>query len=105
MDWDLSIDPGELLRIKVWMRKDAAMAWLPRVQLIDPAQDPLASDSAQPLAECVMTNSVNTWEQYYLTWRNTTGAPKKLILRTIAMNATGNVWFDWDILTAKKIIA
>jgi hypothetical protein len=105
MDWDLSVDPGELLRVKVWMRKDTAMAWLPRVQLIDPAQDPLASDSAQPLAERVMTDSVNTWEQYYLTWRNTTGAPKKLVLRTIAMNAIGNAWFDWDILTTKKIIA
>jgi hypothetical protein len=105
MDWDLSIDTGEILRVKVWMRKDTAMAWLPRVQLIDPAQDPLASDSAQPLAERVMTDSVNMWEQYYLMWRNTTGAPKKLILRTIAMNATGNAWFDWDILTTKKIIA
>jgi hypothetical protein len=57
------------------------------------------------LAERVMTDSVNTWEQYYLTWRNTTSAPKKLVLRTIAMNATGNAWFDWDILTIRRIIA
>lgn len=93
MQQKILIQPGDIFEYTVYARKDAAMAYLPRAQLIDPAEDPLKDDSFTPLAEDIMTNSVNTWETLTLTYTNTTAYPKEVIVRTLAQNATDNAWF------------
>jgi len=87
----LTAQPGRTT-ITGWLRKDASMSWLPRVQLIAPLDDPLIDASNQPLAERVMTNSVNTWEQFTIAYDNETGTAQDLLVRVLAQNAGGNVY-------------
>jgi len=92
-----TVQPGETLSLTAWLRKDAAMAYLPRVQIVDPADDELADATAVALAEWQMTDSLNTWESSSLTWPNTGTLPKEVWVRAMAKNATGSVYTDWAV--------
>ena len=89
MQRTFTLRPGDRLRLKYWMRKSASMTWLPRLQIIDPAQDPLILDSFTPLVEVVMTDSINTWESGYISYTNTSSMIEQVIVRSIAMDASG----------------
>jgi len=99
----LTAQPGRTT-ITVWLRKDASMSWLPRVQLIAPQGDPLIDASNQPLAERVMTNSVNTWEQFTIAYDNNTGEAQDLLVRVLAQNASGNVYAYWFVAPPQVIV-
>jgi len=100
MDLPLTIEAGKQIVIRAWMRKDASMSWLPRVQLLDPAQDPIVDASAIPLVEQQMSSSTDIWEQYTMRWTNPDSSPRQVILRSIAMNASGNFWFEFEAVGA-----
>ena len=93
MQQKVLIQPGDTFSYTVYVRKDASMSWLPRTQLIIPEEDPLIDSANTPLDEAIMTNSLNTWEELELTYTNSTDYPMEVILRTLAKNATDNVWF------------
>lgn len=84
---------GQRFKAVVHVRKDELMTYLPRAQLIKCGEDPLVSDSFSVVQEEQMTDSVDTWEELELNWKNTNDYPVDLYVRTQAKNATGNVWF------------
>ena len=86
------VDPRRWVYCHVHLRKDASMAWLPRAQIIDRYADPLVDAGNDPLDEVLMTNSTDTWEEYGISWFNTTSKPRVVLLRIIAKNASGNVY-------------
>ena len=101
-----TIKPLEVLHYRTWVRKTATMTYLPRIQIIDFFVDPLidaVNNAAGLLAETPMTNSVDTWELIDCYYFNNTDVPKKVILRTLAMNATGTVYFYPMILNYNHI--
>lgn len=95
----VTVGAGETLRVRCWLRKDAAMAYLPRVQIILASADPLTNSAASPTAEAVMTDSVDTWELVSCSWTNSTSGPMDVMVRCQGKNASGNVWFypEWSV--------
>jgi hypothetical protein len=55
-----TVAAGESVNIEVYLRKDAVMAYLPRVYLMESIDDPLGG--ASPSQTFTMTDSVDTWE-------------------------------------------
>jgi hypothetical protein len=92
MDRYYEVEPNKTINVTAWLRKDALMAYLPRVQLFRIENDPLLGRAT--LDAETMTNSLNTWEQFALTWINTTVGPVTVVVRTIAQNAANNVYAD-----------
>ena len=86
------VEPGQTLIVHWWLRKDAAMAYLPRAQIIDVFADPLVDNVSAPLAQAVMTNSIDTWEQGIISWRNAGTTARLVYVRTQGKNATGNIY-------------
>jgi hypothetical protein len=71
---------GETLWLRTYMRKSNAMTTLPKVQIIDPSDDPITGGT--PLSEVMMTDSINVWELKELKWLNS-GPTREIIIRTI----------------------
>jgi hypothetical protein len=91
----------EKLHYRTWVRKTASMTYLPRIQIIDKFIDPLldaVNNAAGLLAETQMSNSIDTWEQIDAYYYNNSDMPKRVLLRTLAMNATGTVYFYPSII-------
>jgi hypothetical protein len=90
-----TVEPGHAISVTAWLRKDMAMAYLPRVQIIDPFADPLAMEAETPLAEATMTSdAIDTWQEVTISWTNPSLLPREVIVRALAMNATGNAYSD-----------
>lgn len=87
-----TLNPNERIYVDVLLRKDTSMAYLPRAQIIAMSADPLVDAAYSPLAEQVMTDSINTTEHYALSYYNDTGIIKKILVRVIGKNATGNIY-------------
>ena len=83
----------EKLHYRAYVRKEVSMTYRPRIQIIDFFSDPLVDAANAALAETIMTDSTGTWEQIDAYYFNNSDMPKKVILRTLAMNATGIVYF------------
>lgn len=105
--WALQVQPGARLRVVGWLRKDVSMTYRPRLQIIGQDADPLFDPTNEPLAEQVMTDSVNTWEELTLEWTNTAATPRDVWIRSLAMAATGNVYsaVDWDAVDVDGVLA
>jgi hypothetical protein len=99
MERRATVEPGHAISVTAWLRKDAAMAYLPRVQVIDPFADPLAVDGKTPLAEVTMTSdAIDAWQEVTVSWTNPSLLPREVIVRPLAKNATGNAYVDFVIV-------
>ena len=87
-----TVQPGGGLVVQCYVRKSATMSYLPRVWILTPGQEPFISGS--PNAEDIMTDSVDTWEELNLVYANGGTSPIDVVVRTVAKNASGNVFFD-----------
>lgn len=92
------VPPGGSIYVRCYVQKDSSMAYLPRLWVFSADKEPFISGS--PNAEVIMTNSLNTWEVLEATVTNSTNAPVLYIIRTLAKNATGLVYFDPLIRTS-----
>lgn len=86
------VQPGGGLIVQTYVRKTVTMAYLPRVWILEPDEEPLISGS--PTSEAIMTDSVDTWETLVQVYSNSGTSPIAITVRTLAKNATGNVFFD-----------
>jgi hypothetical protein len=82
-------------RMTVHLRRDTAvMTELPRIQVIDPANDPLITGGA-PLYEVVMSAGVGEWETINFEWLPPrTG---NYVIRICGQNTAGNFWAQWEV--------
>jgi len=64
---------------------------LSKLQIIDPANDPLINNSTTPLSEVIAANTTNP-QQLGIAYKSSTA--KQLIVRVLCQNATGNVLID-----------
>lgn len=95
MQREVTVSPGKSLRVRAYVRKDTLMDYLPRVITFRNHLEPFYGDI--PDLELVMTNSIDTWEVLEGVVTNITSAPVTYSIRTLAKNATGNVYFDLEI--------
>jgi len=98
--WRLAIQPGEQIEVTAQLRKDAAMTYRPRIQVIDVAADPLVDGVGPALAETIMTDSVDTWETLTATWANSGATERRVYVRVLGMNATGKAYavVEWEVM-------
>lgn len=92
MQQDVLVPPGETISVTCHVRKDASMGYLPRLQVFSIGKEPLLSGT--PDVEAVMTDSVDTWETLEAEVTNAANYPVTYRVRTLAKNASGNVYFD-----------
>lgn len=90
-DTPVLIKAGETCNFKAYFRKDASMAYLPRVWVFEQYAEPLAS-AAYVLYESAMTDSTDTWETLTCSYTNATAVDKWYVIRMLGKNATGNVY-------------
>lgn len=99
LKYSFTVVKGQAATIEVQLRKDASMAFLPRVILTKYGEDAL-SGGTSPVDSFVMTDSVDTWESDTFTIDNSAGATDlDYTLWFIAKNASGNVYSAYDITT------
>jgi hypothetical protein len=94
--FEVRVEAGQTLVLRAFVRKSAVMAYQPRLQIVDPAADPLIL-AAAPLAETLAVgDEVDAWQ--LLTLRYVAVQSGVLLVRLLAKNASGNVWFwlDWQ---------
>lgn len=100
---EVLVPAGGYVRAKIYLRKDSSMSYLPRVQIVDIFADPLVDDSNEPLAEAVMTDSVDEWEAFSITWENTGTTARQVKVRVLAKAASGNVYATVDVWTGPQV--
>ena len=95
---EVTVAPNHTLsatgRIRIESGKDHS-AWPPRIQIIDKFSDPLVDSGNAALAEAQAAAAVGdgtTWQDVAVTWSNTGGADRKVLLRASAMHAAS--WVD-----------
>lgn len=88
---EITIGAGASVNIEMNLRKDAAMAYLPRIIVFNKASvDPLAGGTG--LKTFTMTDSIDTWEDDLYTYTNSGTEDVTLVIRCQGMNATGNMY-------------
>jgi hypothetical protein len=88
-----TVQPGGGLVVQCYVRKTVTMAYLPRVWILTPGQEPFITGS--PAHEDIMlADSVDAWEELNLVYSNGGTSPVDVVVRTVAKNASGNVFFD-----------
>lgn len=87
-----TIPAYQTIRLRAYLYKDRSMVYLPRVQIIDPWQDPIVSAGYSTLDEEIMTDSVTTWEQFLLTYTNPYSYPIEVLARAVGKNSVGTFW-------------
>jgi hypothetical protein len=96
MERSFTVASNDRLTARVWMRSSSASGDMPRVQIIDPALDPLIDATKTALDEEIAPAAADTWVERTVTITNTATYPKQYTLRFLARGATGNAWFDFD---------
>lgn len=90
---EVSVPAGASVKLTSYLRKDAAMAYLPRVQVFNKTStDPFAGGT--PDHEFIMTDSVDTYETDTYIYSNDGTQARTIIIRVQGKNATGNV-YSW----------
>lgn len=92
-----SVEPGKTVSVEVQLRKDASMAYLPRVYLMANISNPLLG--VTPIDTFTMTDSTNTWETDTFGVTNSTNYDQEYTLWFVAKNATGNAYSAYEITT------
>ncbi|MCE7699745.1 MAG: hypothetical protein K8E24_013340, partial [Methanobacterium paludis] len=90
-DYDVILPANKTVKFKVASQKDFTGGTV-KLQLIDPANDPLIDNEATPLNEITMPDTKDVWQQFGLAYKSTIAKPLKL--RLLTQNVSGNVWFD-----------
>lgn len=90
-DYDVLLPANKSVKIKVNSQKDFTGGTV-KLQLIDPANDPLIDDEASPLNEITMQDVQSAWKEYGIIYKSTVAKQAKI--RIISQNTSGNVWFD-----------
>lgn len=98
---DVWVAPGQSLGVICYVRKTASMAYLPRLWVFSADNDPFFSGT--PNVEKIMTDSVDTWETLSAQIVNPSSLPKLYRVRTVAKNATGDVYFDFDTFVGSGV--
>jgi|GEM_PF-2557027 len=92
----VTVEPGETLRVRAWLRSDYTGDTRPQAQIVAADADPLRDSTASALATAVSPNVADTWSEHGLTWTNTGSSPREVIIRLMAKQASGNAWFDCE---------
>lgn len=88
---EILVAAGASVSIEMWLRKDAAMAYLPRCIIFDKAAaDPFMGGAG--IHTFTMTNSVDTWESETYVYSNLTANDITLVIRFQGMNAANNMF-------------
>lgn len=81
---------------RVWLRKTASFATLPKAEIVDKFADPLVDSTETALATVTMSDSTDTWEMLLLEYKNNSATPKDVIVRVSAQNASGDCYSRCD---------
>ena len=93
--WEHRLEPGEWLFVSAKVQKDAAMAYLPRLQIVLASQDPVVNASYTPLAETIIPgDAINTLYHIAASYQNTNQRRLIVIVRFLGKNASGNIYFQ-----------
>lgn len=96
---NVHVPASESINIEVQLRKNASMAYLPRVYLMNIGASPLSGTT--PVDSFTMTDSTDTWEKDTFTIDNSAGTTDKdYTLWFVGKNASGNMYSAYDITTA-----
>ncbi|MCE7697868.1 MAG: G8 domain-containing protein [Methanobacterium paludis] len=90
-DYDVILPANKTVKFKVASQKDFTGGTV-KLQLIDPANDPLVDVTATPLNEITMPDIQDALKEFGLLFKSTTVKTAKI--RLLALNVSGNVWFD-----------
>jgi len=101
MEREILVPAGASLYVRCYVRKTVTMTYLPRLWVFSLDKEPLITGS--PDSEQIMTNSIDTWEILTATVTNSSDSPKLYMVRTLAKNASGLVYFDPIIRTSSFI--
>lgn len=88
---EVVVGSGASLNIKMHLRKDVSMSYLPNIVIFD-KRGIDAILGGVPLNTFTMTNSIDTWESDVYTYTNTGAEDVTLVIRVQGMNATGNMY-------------
>jgi len=89
---------GQTINVKVQLRKDASMIYLPRVWLTVADDNPFL-DASAIVDSFTMTDTTDTWEDDTFAITNSTDYDQDYKLWFLAKNATGSVYSAYDITT------
>jgi hypothetical protein len=89
-DYKILAPANRTIRELITLTKDTSTI-LTKLQIIDPANDPLIDSTASPLSEVTALNNTNP-QQLGIAYKSTIA--KELILRVYCQNASGNVLID-----------
>ena len=92
----LLVPAGAKVSMTFWLRKDASMAYLPRVWVFEDGYEPFL-DATDIIHTFTMTNSTDTWESETYEYENTATYDKLLAVRFLGKNATGNVYSQLEV--------
>jgi hypothetical protein len=93
---EVTIGAGASVNISMYLRKNAAMTYLPRIIVFNKAStDPFAGGAG--LYTFTMTDSIDTWEDDLYTYTNSGTEDVTLVIRCQGMNATGNMYSVADV--------
>ena len=95
-----TLEVGQKMKIRCKIQKDSAMTYLPRIQMIDPTNDPLVDSTKSPLVESIMTDSINTTEVLNISYKNVKTSRMPVIIRVIGKSASGVIYSRaWKVLS------
>lgn len=101
------VPPRATLTVSGYLRKDASMSPLPKATLANALEDPFVVEvwgyepRSDYLDSFTMTNSVDRWEPFALSWENTGDDLVEVVFRVVAKAASGNVWVAYEAEIAK----
>lgn len=88
------VPPKGSINVRCYVQADTAMAYLPRLWVFAASKEPLITGSADVEVTMPGGYSINTWYILSATFTNSSDEPYPYIVRTLAKNASGNVYFD-----------
>jgi hypothetical protein len=97
---EMTVEPGQNLQVMGKIRiADDHSAWAPRLEIIDPAADPLVEAKNTALASDAIPQpdgSFTDWQDVAVSFTNTGLIGKKVVIRCSAKRASGDVYEVWS---------
>ena len=89
---EYSLDPGEWIFMSAKISKSVTMAYLPRLQIIDPFNDPLVTGTDVYLAQIIIPGDLTaTYYPISVAYHNTSNRRMIILARLLGMNASGTI--------------
>lgn len=76
--------------------------YIPRLEIIDASDDTLVGGTALAVDYLDTYDSSQDWQRVSVNWRNTTAAPKTVIIRMSCGTPSQNIYGSWDYATANQ---